>query len=487
MAREPKQTPELPDHLLPVVAVVGRPNVGKSTLFNRLTGTRRAAVYDTPGVTRDRNYGTAEWGGRRFRLIDTGGFESDLTKMPLLQEMREQALIAIQEADIVVLLADVNEPDNPTDHELIQLLRKGGKPMLVGVNKCEKQQQILDAYEFGKLGVKNIYPMSALHGNGNAELLDDLLEMLPPEQEPPEWWEPDAWEDDWGEDEEANADRWARRQKILDTRPIQLAIIGRQNVGKSTLVNQLLGQERVIASDVAGTTRDSIDTPFQALDRDWILVDTAGIRRRGKVGQGIEGLAAMSSLFSMERADVSVLLLDATEKLTAQDKHIAGFAVDKGCCLVIGLNKWDLLEKDDKLAERKIKELHDEMPFLTYVPVITLSAKTGQRAQKIVQASLQVFKEASRRIDTSELNEWLEKAINYFSPPIRQNRKLTIKYATQSGVLPPTFQLFCNDPKLAHFSYQRYLTNSLREAFDLHQVPIRLKLRKKSQRRKKGR
>jgi GTP-binding protein len=454
----------------PIVAIVGRPNVGKSTLFNRLTGSRDAVVHDTPGVTRDRHYGLAEWLGRSFRLVDTGGFMDETDRATLLPEMREQALMAINEADAVVFLLDAAELDNPLDQMIADILRKGSKPSIAAVNKCEGMRQEHAAWELAKLGLGAVYPISALHGNGTGEMLDALVDILPPKEE--------VWEE---EDDFEDADEDAKKAAEDAERPIRLAIVGRQNAGKSTLVNRLLGEERMIASPVPGTTRDSIDTGYIAPDgQRWILIDTAGLRRRGKMGSGVEGIVVLSALMSMERADVALLLVDAVEGVTDQDKHIAGYAVDRGCCLIIGVNKWDIAEKDHKTADQFVKTLHKEFPFVEFAPVLFLSALTGQRATKVWELAKEVYAEATRRIETSRLNAWLQKATGRFPPPVRKNRQLKANYVVQTGVLPPTFAVFCNDPKLAHFSYQRYLINSLREEFEMRQTPLRLKFRRKS-------
>jgi len=518
----------------PIVAIVGRPNVGKSTIFNRLTGLRTAVVLDMPGVTRDRHYGMAEWGGRRFRVIDTGGFELDLHLSPLLAQMREQVMLAIAEADAVLFLMDVRELDNPVDRALADLLRRGGKPVLPVVNKCDNPAQMAAAYEASRLGLGTVYPVSAQHGANTGDMLDALVDLLPPDREDPfsvvddegypgeedeeveegaeEAISDDDDEEEVGEydDDDDDDDSGLSAEQILaatpsvdgdiydetkdDTeeeptfapaqpleRPIRMAIIGRQNVGKSTLVNRLLGEERVIASPIAGTTRDAIDTAHITPDgQRWILIDTAGIRRRGKVEYGVEGLSVLAAMLSMERADVAVLLIDATEGLTEQDAHIAGHALERGCCVIIGVNKWDAVEKDGKTADQYAKALRQEMGFLEYAPILFLSAKTGQRATKIFELAKMAVTEGLQKVNTGALNRWLKKATTLLSPPIRRNRRLKPKYAVQTGVLPPRFTLFVNDPQLIHFSYFRYLINSLRQEFAYKHVPLRLQLRKKA-------
>jgi GTP-binding protein len=454
----------------PVVAIIGRPNVGKSTLFNRLTGTRDAVVMDIPGVTRDRHYGDAEWRGRRFRVVDTGGYVDESAETPeLLADMREQVMIAVGESDVVIFLMDVKESDNPVDALLAGMMRRGGKPCLAVVNKCEKREGENAAYEFARLGLGDVHPVSAMHGSGTGDMLDALVDMLPRKR---------SWRTRRGYGDEVEEGQLPFDQQ---ERPIRLAIVGRQNVGKSTLVNTLLGQKRVVASPVPGTTRDAIDTPFETPDgRQWILVDTAGIRRRGKIERGIEGISVMSAMMSMERADVVILALDATQGLTEQDKHIAGYAVERGCAVIIAANKWDAVEKDHKTADQFTKDLRAQFGFLNYAPVVYISALTGQRAVKLWELAARVYDQASRRIETSKLNAWLDLALRTNPPPMRQNRNFKANYVAQTWVRPLSFSIFCNDPKLVHFSYTRYLINSLRDHFGVTEVPIKLRYKAKA-------
>ncbi len=435
---------------LPIVAIVGRPNVGKSTLFNRITGRRKAVVLDTPGVTRDRNYHVAEWNGMRMLVVDTGGYESEPTH-ELSEAMREQTQLAIDEADVIIHVMDADEPLNPTDHEIQELLRKAGKPVFVAVNKCDNDARRLAALaEFSVLGAE-LYPISALHGLRTGELLDAVTAALPQRS-----------------DDEEQAEE-----------SIRVAVVGRPNVGKSTLVNKILGYERVIASPVPGTTRDPVDTTFRYGDKLYTLIDTAGIRRRGRIQRGVENLSVLAALMSLERCDVALILVDATEGLTDQDAHVAGYAVDAGCGCIIVINKWDQVEKDEKTAGAFVKALRSEWGFLKHAPVVHVSALTGQRVPRLFELIDRVYAEYSRRIETSELNDWLQRALARQSPPIQKGRQLKIKYIVQTGTKPPTFTLFVNNPELMHYSYERYLLNQLREAYGFEGVPIRLRLREK--------
>ena len=438
---------------LPIVAIVGRPNVGKSTLFNRLTGRRKAVVLDTPGVTRDRNYHVAEWNGTRMLVVDTGGYESEPTH-PLSAAMREQTLLAIDEADVIIHVVAADEPLNPTDHDILELLRKAHKPVFIAVNKCDNESIKQAALaEFASFGME-IFPISALHGLRTAELLDRVTEALPRLSE-----------------EELAA--------LESQEGIRVAVVGRPNVGKSTLVNKILGYERVIASPVPGTTRDPVDTTFTLNDKVYTLIDTAGIRRRGRIERGAENLSVLAALMSLERCDVALILVDAAEGLTDQDAHVAGYAVDAGCGCIIVINKWDLIEKDEKTAGAFVKALRSEWGFLKHAPVLHVSALTGQRVHRIFDLIDTVYAQYTRKIETSELNELLQKALARQSPPIQKGRQLKIKYVTQTGTKPPTFTFFVNDPQLVHYSYERYLANRLREEYGFEGVPIRLRFRAK--------
>lgn len=437
---------------LPIVAIVGRPNVGKSTLFNRITGHRKAVVHDTPGLTRDRNYLAGEWEGKDFLVVDTGGYEVETT-MPLFQQMREQTNIAIDEAAAIIFLCDRTDPLNPTDDQLMELLRRTRKPVLLAVNKSDNREQREQAVaEFSRFGLEEVFGISALHGIGTGELLDELVAQLPEQTE----------------------------QDKQEQQGIRVAVVGRQNVGKSTLVNKILGYERTIASSIPGTTRDAIDTTFERNGQIYTFIDTAGIRRRGKIAPGIEKMSVLSSIMSMERCDIALILLDASQGITEQDAHVAGYAVDAGCGCILVVNKWDVIEKDESTAGMYVKALHKEFGFLQHAPIIQISAVTGQRVTKLFQMIDKVAEQYVREIETSVLNDFLQRTMAHLSPPIRSGRQLKIKYITQTGSRPPTFSLFVNDPKLVHFSYQRYLMNQMRQEFGFEGVPIRLRFREKS-------
>lgn len=439
---------------LPVVAIVGRPNVGKSTLFNRITGSKKAVVHDTPGLTRDRNYLSGEWEGREFLLVDTGGYEVE-TEEEIYRQMRVQTLLAVEEAHVIVFLADLFEGSNPVDDEVMQRLRKSGKPLIVAVNKCDnRERRDLAVVEFSRFGVDRVYGISALHGNGSAELMDAIIELLPKEDELA--------------DEPAAAG-------------IRVAVVGRPNVGKSTLVNKILGYERVIANPLPGTTRDAIDTTFELDGKIYTLIDTAGIRRRGKVEKGPEKLSVGASMFSLEKCEVALILIDAKDGLTEQDAHVAGYAVDSGCGVIVVVNKWDAVDKDHKTVDEFTVNLRDEWGFLKFAPVIFISALSGQRVEKLFSLIDAVHAEYYREIETSTLNGWLQKITKHLSPPVRSGRQLKIKYATQTGSGPPTFTFFVNDPDLVHFSYERYMLNQLRLDFGFGGVPVRMRFRQKAE------
>jgi GTPase len=446
-------TKKLLNRDLPLVAIVGRPNVGKSTLFNRITGSRKAAVHNTPGLTRDRNYLPAEWDGHNFMLIDTGGYETETTD-EIYRQMREQTLLAIDEANVIIFLGNLFEPDHPVDDDVLKLLRKSGKPSLLAVNKCDGRERRLEAVaEFAHHGTDQVVGISALHGTGINELLDEVVKLLPGER---------------GIVDPASAG-------------IRIAVAGRPNVGKSTLVNKILGFERVIANAMPGTTRDSVDTTFERNGKTYTIIDTAGIRRRGKVEKGPEKLSVVSSMFSLEKCDIALILIDGAEGPTEQDAHVAGYAVDSGCASIIVVNKWDTVEKDHKTAEEFTKDLREAWGFLKDSPVIFISALTGQRVEKLFEFIDRVYAEYTKEIETSTLNEWLKQTTSHVSPPIRSGKQLKIKYATQTGTKPPTFTLFVNDPDLVHFSYERYLINQLRQEFGMEGVPVKLRFRQKAE------
>jgi GTP-binding protein len=500
---------------LPVVAIVGRPNVGKSTLFNRIVGDPRAAIVeDRAHTTRDRLYGRAEWNDRRFILIDTGGLEAGPDD-PIEAKVQEQARLAIAEADVIVLVVDAVSGMTAADREAAELLRSAGGRVMVVVNKADNARRELDANEFYELGW-GAFPVSAAHGRGVADLLDELVEALPPErpeeaarkarEREAEAWarevsagrlepfvvEEPAPDDDEGEvagsmgggQEDHAAARWdAELALAADEAPPAIAFIGRPNVGKSSLLNAILGEERAIVSEVPGTTRDSIDTTVAWGRSELVLIDTAGIRRRGKVASGpaAERYATLRSLRAIERADVAVLLIDAVEGLTAQDAHVAGYIVEEGRGLVVAVNKWDLVEgKTDRTFDQYVAWIRGEAPFLDFAPIVSISAKSGQRVGRILELAVDVWGERRRRIPTAALNRIVADAIERSAPPPARGRRPRLYYATQAGIAPPTFVFFANDAAAIHFSYRRYLENRLRDAFGFLGTPIRLVFRDRS-------
>ncbi len=437
----------------PVIAIVGRPNVGKSTLFNRLIGQRKALVHDQPGLTRDRHYGTGQHINRPFVVIDTGGYE-DKADSPLLALMREQTLIAIDEADRVIFVVEESISNDPIDAEIIQRLRSSGKPFFLAVNKSDDQKRYNQAIaDFCVYGLDMVYPISALHGEGVLDLMDDVTDGF------------EAFDDD-EEDLEG---------------PIRVALVGRQNVGKSTLTNRLLGENRVIASDVPGTTRDSIDSNVTIEDQEFTLIDTAGIRRRGKIERGAEKLSVHSSFLAIDRCDVAMLLIDATEGITTQDTHIAGYVLDAGKACIIVLNKWDAVENREEKYGEFIKNLRTDFNFLKWAPIITISARTGQRAHKLWGLVQECARQYRRSFNTSELNVVLAQATSYLSPPVTSGKPLRIKYVTQTGHCPPKFTFFVNDPNLLHFSYERFLQNQFRMHLAVEGTPLKFNFKRKSE------
>ena len=434
----------------PVVAIVGRPNVGKSMLFNKLTGRRMAIVEDTPGVTRDRLYGTCEWNGREFTIVDTGGIEPS-TENEMLQFMRRQAEIAISTADVIVMVTDVTVGMTAADAEVATMLKRAKKPVIIAVNKCDKVGTINpDVYEFYGLGLGDPIEVSAIHGHGTGDLLDACVENFPEYEE-----------------EEIEEDR------------IKVAIIGKPNVGKSSLLNQILGVERVIVSNVAGTTRDAIDSNFENQYGKYCFIDTAGMRRKSKVDDAIEKYSNLRSISAIDRADVCLILVDANEGVTDQDTKIAGLAHEAGKACIIVVNKWDLVEKDTNTMDKMTDEVRRDLSYMTYAPVLFISAKTGQRVDKLYQLINEVAAMSAMRVTTGMLNNILEDATARVQPPSDKGRRLKIYYMTQVGVKPPHFVVFCNDARLFHFSYQRYLENQLRAVFGLMGTPIKLTIRQK--------
>ncbi len=456
----------------PIVALVGRPNVGKSTLFNRLIGRRQAIVEDLPGTTRDRLYGDAEWAGRAFVVVDTGGIEPlkerggkvvSASYDPLasaskgfVAEIRSQAELAIEEADVIVFLVDVKEGLTAADEEVAAMLRQTDKPVILAANKADNAERRMNALEFYALGLGDPHPISAYHGTGTGDLLDVIVAHLP--------------EAPVVEAEEEDA--------------LRIAIVGRPNVGKSSLLNALLGQERAIVSDIAGTTRDAVDTHLTWEGQKVILVDSAGIRRRGRIERGVEKYSVMRALRAIGRSDVVLLVLDATEGVTAQDAHIGGYILEEGRSLIIVVNKWDAIEKDAHTMAEYNKQLRQELKFLDYVPVLYVSALTRQRVNQIIPAALRVKQQREMRIPTGELNRLLQDAIAANPPKAFKGRQARFYYVTQADIDPPTFVFFVNDPRAVHFTYERYLENRIRERFPYEGTPIRLKFKGKE--RKKG-
>jgi GTP-binding protein len=471
---------------LPVVAIVGRPNVGKSTLFNRILGERAAIVEDRARTTRDRLYADADWEDRRFVVVDTGGLEVEPGDS-IEARVQEQARLAIAEADVIVFVVDAAVGLTPADSEAAETLRRSSAPVLVAANKADSERRELDANEFYALGWATTLPISALHGRGVAELLDAIVEALPPESE--------------GERErkarEAAAELRARdiadgfidpadveAQEVEEELPgpVTIALLGRPNVGKSSLLNRLIGEERTIVSDIPGTTRDAIDTRLAYGHGDVVLIDTAGIRRRGKVASAAaaERYSALRALRALSRADVAILLIDAVEGLTAQDAHIAGYVVDEGKGLVVAVNKWDVVEeKTDRTFDRYVDWIRREAPFLDFAPVVSISALTGQRADRVLELAVDVWGERRRRIPTGELNRLVAEAVARQAPPTVRNRRPKILYATQAAVAPPTFVFFAKDADNVHFSYRRYLENQLRDAYGFIGTPLRLAFRER--------
>ncbi|CDN42825.1 GTPase Der [Paenibacillus sp. P22] len=434
----------------PVIAIVGRPNVGKSTIFNRVIGDRLAIVEDKPGVTRDRIYGTGEWNGRSFSIVDTGGIEID-GEDEIMKSVRMQAELAVEEADVIIFMVDAKTGLTLADEEVAQMLFRSRKPVVVAVNKVDNQGRMEDIYEFFGLGFGSPIAISGSHGTGIGDLLDEAVSKLP-----------ELEEDHYDED------------------VIKVALIGRPNVGKSSLVNALLGEERVIVSDVAGTTRDAIDTPFEKDGQRYVLIDTAGMRKRGKVYETTEKYSVMRSLKAIERADVVLILINAEEGIIEQDKHIAGYSHEAGKASIFVVNKWDAVDKDDKSMQHFTQNIRDHFLFMSYAPIAFLSALTKSRLHKLLPIINHVSEQHSLRIQTHLLNDVISDAVAINPPPTDKGRRLRINYVTQVAVRPPTIVIFVNAPEIMHFSYERYLENKIRAAFDFEGTPIRLFTRRKS-------
>ena len=435
----------------PLVAIVGRPNVGKSMLFNKLTGQRTSIVEDTPGVTRDRIYGSCEWCGRTFSLVDTGGIEPG-TDSEMLKFMRRQAEIGIELADAIIMVVDVHSGVTAADQDVATMLRKSGKPIALAVNKCDSVGLVNpDVYEFYSLGIGDLFETSAIHGHGTGDLLDWVLENIPADD---------------GEEE--------------DTDVIKVAIVGKPNVGKSSLLNRILGEERVIVSNVAGTTRDAIDSYYENETGKYCFIDTAGMRRKSKVDDAIEKYSNMRSVSAIDRADVCLILIDANEGVTEQDTKIAGLVHEAGKAAVIVVNKWDAVADKETNTMRDMEaKVRQGLSYMLYAPVIFLSALTGARCDKLFDTIQEVHKQNTSRITTGSLNAVLADATARVQPPTDKGRRLKIYYMTQAGTKPPHFVIFCNDARLFHFSYQRYLENQIREVFGLQGTPIRITIRQK--------
>ena len=437
----------------PIIAIVGRPNVGKSTLFNKIIGERRSIVEDTPGVTRDRIYGESEWCGRKFVLIDTGGIEPKTDNM-ILQKMREQAQIAIDTADAIIFMCDINAGLVADDRDIAIMLKKSGKPIVLCVNKADRVGQVDPAfYEFYELGFdKDPIAVSSVHGTGTGDLLDEVLSSIP-----------------------------EKENEVEDDDVINVCVIGKPNAGKSSIINKILGTDRLIVSSMAGTTRDAIDTRFENEYGKYNFIDTAGIRRQSKVEDRIEKFSVLRAHMAVERADVCLLVVDASEGVTDQDEKIAGIAHEAGKAVIIVVNKWDLPETEDKDTVKYTKKVYDALSYMTYAPVLYVSALTGQRVVKIFEQINYVYNQSKMRVSTGMLNDVLNEAITRVQPPSDKGRRLKVYYMTQTSVAPPTFVLFCNSAALFHFSYQRYIENCLRTTFGFKGTPIKLIIRQRSE------
>lgn len=436
----------------PVIAIVGRPNVGKSTLFNKLIGQRLSIVDDTPGVTRDRIYGETEWCNKTAMVVDTGGIEPKADDV-ILSQMRRQAQLAIDTASAIILVTDLKSGMVATDMEVAQMLQKAGKPVVVCVNKCDRVgEPPMEFYEFYNLGLGEPVAVSAVHGHGTGDLLDRVFEQLDFADEPEE-----------------------------DETVIRVAVIGKPNAGKSSLVNKITDEERCIVSDIAGTTRDTIDTTVENRFGKFTLTDTAGLRRQSRIYDDIEKYSILRAKMAIERSDVCVIMIDATEGVTEQDTKVAGLAHEAGRACILAVNKWDAVEKNDKTMQEFRKKLDADFAFMSYAPQVFISAKTGQRIDKLFENIVMCYENTNRRITTGMLNELLAQATTRVQPPSDKGKRLKIFYMTQASVKPPTFVFFCNDKELFHFSYQRYLENRIREAFGLEGTPVNIIVRERGE------
>jgi GTP-binding protein len=434
--------------MLPTVAIVGRPNVGKSTLFNRIIGDRLSITDDEPGITRDRIYSKAEWLTKQFNIIDTGGI--DFVDAPFIHEIKGQAEIAIDEADLIIFVCDIRTGITDEDSFIARMLYKANKPVVLAVNKADDVSLTDTMYEFYALGLGDPIPVSSQHGVGIGDLLDDIIKKLP----------------------EIN-------DVVYEESRIKLCLIGRPNVGKSSLTNALLGEDRVIVSEIEGTTRDSIDSMFTYSEQDYVVIDTAGLRKRGKVYENAEKYSVLRALQAIDRSDICLVLIDAETGIREQDKKIAGYAIDAGKSIMIVVNKWDTIDKDTNTMNKWEKEIRAHFQFITYAPIIFLSAKTKQRIKTLFPEINRIYHNFTRRVQTSVLNDVILDAFYINPPKIHNGEKVKVFYATQVNTKPPTFVLFVNDENCMHFSYQRYLQNRLRESFDLEGTPIRILLRKR--------
>ena len=454
---------------LPVVAIVGRPNVGKSTLFNRLIGQRTAIISDVSGTTRDRVYGTAEWNGRTFTVVDTGGLELE-PGTTIEERVQDQARVAIDEADLILFVVDAHAGLAPLDHEVADRLRRAEAPVILVVNKGDNPAREADAVEFFALGFDPSITVSAQHGRNTGDLADLIVDHLPPPNEAEAAASVDI--------EDLTEEELAELAETEMGVP-RVAIVGRPNTGKSTFINRVLGAERMIVSEVPGTTRDPIDTPIEVDGEPLVLVDTAGIRRRGSIERGIERYSVLRSMKAIDSADVAVVRSDATEGYTAQDAHVVGHVLDAGKGIVLVLNKWDAVEKDEYTADQWLKRLRRDAPYLAWADIVFASALSGQRVERILREALRVAEERFRRVPTGELNRLVMDAVRAHPPSHVRNRLPKILYATQVSVAPPTFVAFVNDPSIVHFSYKRYLENRIREQYAFLGTPIRLILRQR--------
>ena len=437
---------------LPLVAVVGRPNVGKSTLFNKLVGQRISIVEDTPGVTRDRIYSKCEWRSREFMVVDTGGIEPAADDI-ILSQMKKQAELAIERADVIVLVTDIRCGVTATDLDVAHMLQRSGKPIVLAVNKCDSLgEPPVELYEFYNLGLGEPFPISSQHGHGTGDLLDEIFKYFP---------------DDKTED--------------YDDEYIRVAVIGKPNAGKSSLVNRIAGEERVIVSDIAGTTRDATDTAVENENGKFVFIDTAGIRRKSKVNERIEHYSVLRAYMAVDRADVCIIMIDALEGFTEQDSKIAGYAHEQGKASIVAVNKWDAIEKNGSTMKEFQTKLENDFSFMSYVPFVFISAKTGQRVDKLFEMIKQVYEKNTMRISTGMLNDVLSYAVTRVQPPSDKGKRLKIFYITQASTKPPTFVTFVNRSELFHFSYQRYIENQIRETFGLTGTPVKFIVRERGE------